>query len=102
MWCPDAVSLSRVFTNHGDFGTDDVSLGGQNMLFGMLVASNLAPWGTIDRFRGTWEHKKEDLGVAGMDFCRFWDDFGTAIWELLGNFGIQLCLFSCVFAGHVF
>ena len=50
------------FTNHGDFGTDVISFGGQNMLFGMLVASNLTPLGTIDRFRGAWEHKKEDLG----------------------------------------
>ena len=52
------------FTNHGDFGTDVVSFGSPNVSFGMLGAFNLAPWGTITRFRGTWEHKKEDLGVT--------------------------------------
>ena len=62
--CSFAVTC---FTNHGDFGTDVVSFGSQKMLFGMLVASNLAPWGTIERFRGTWEHKKGDLGVPGLD-----------------------------------
>ena len=29
---------------------------------GMLVASALAPWGTIEPYRGTSDHKKEDLG----------------------------------------
>ena len=56
----------------------------KTMTFGMLVASNLAPWGTIERIWGTWEHEKGDLGVPGLDFCRF-GDFGTAIWEFLAN-----------------
>ena len=29
----------------------------------MLNASNLAPWGTIERSRGASEHNKGDLGV---------------------------------------
>ena len=48
-------------------GADSVQFGAQNVSFGMLVASNLAPWGTIERFSGTREHKKGDLGVPGLD-----------------------------------
>ena len=40
-----------------------VSFGAQHVSFGTRVASNLMPWGAIGRFRGTWEHKKGDLGV---------------------------------------
>ena len=35
----------------------------RNVLFGMLVASTLAPWGTIKPSRRTSEHEKGDLGV---------------------------------------
>ena len=42
---------------------DVVSFSAQNVSFGMLVASSLTPWGTTERFRGTGEHKKEDLAV---------------------------------------
>ena len=92
--CSFAVTC---FTNHGDLGTDDVSFGGQNVLFGMLVASSLAPWGTIERFRRTWEHKKGDLGVPGLDFCRFWGDFGAAIQAFLANFRTTIVFFGmCV------
>ena len=46
-----------------NWGADVVKFGAQNVSFGMLVASTLVPRGTIERFRGTWEHKKGDLGV---------------------------------------
>ena len=62
---------------------DVVIFGARNMSFGMPVASALAPWGTIERSRGTWEHKKGDLGVqvwiafdlwwiSGLHFEGFW------------------------------
>ena len=54
------------FAIHGDLGrgsSDVVSFGAQNIPFGMPVASTLAPWGTIERSRGTSKHKKGDLEV---------------------------------------
>ena len=86
--CSFAVTC---FTNDGGFSADVVSIGAQNMSFGMFLASNLAPWGTSERFRGTWQHKKRDLGVPGLDFCRFWMDFGTAIWNFLSTLEQKLC-----------
>ena len=62
-WCLAVVSVFHVLQSVVIFGVDVVSLGAKNVSFGMLVASNLIPWGTIDRFRGTWEHKNGDLGV---------------------------------------
>ena len=50
-----------------------VSFGGQNMSFGMLVAYTSAAWGTVERSRGTSEHKNGDLGVQAwisFDFER--------------------------------
>ena len=40
---------------------------------GMLDAPTLAPWGTIGRSRGTWQHKKGYVGVQAwisVDFER--------------------------------
>ena len=48
-------------------GADVISFVAQNVSFGMLVASTLEPWGTIERFGGTWAHKRGDLGVPGLD-----------------------------------
>ena len=62
-WCPDVVSLSCVLQSTVIFGADAVSFGAQSAPFGMLVASNLTPWGTIERFRWTRERKKRDLGA---------------------------------------
>ena len=39
--------------------------------------STLAPWGTMGRSRGTWEHTKTRPWDPGLDFNRFWVDFGT-------------------------
>ena len=72
------------------------------------ILSNLAPkrviWhaccaqfgtlGTIERCRGTWEHTEGDLWVPGLDFYRFWKDFGAAIWEFLTNFGTTIVFFG--------
>ena len=59
-WCLDVVSTARVLQFMVISGADVVSFGTQKMLFGMLVASTLAPW---ERSRDTWEHKIGDLGV---------------------------------------
>ena len=67
------------------FGAAVFSFGAQNVSFSMLVASNLTPWGIIERFRGTWEHEKGDLGVQvwiSVDFGGIWGssfsaNFGT-------------------------
>ena len=44
-------------------GAGVVCFDAQELSFGMLAASALAPEGAIDRSRGTWEPKKGDLGV---------------------------------------
>ena len=50
--------------------------------------------GTIERCRGTWEHTEGDLGGPGLDFYRFWKDFGAAIWTFLANFGTTIVFFG--------
>ena len=34
------------------------------------------------------------LGVPGLDFYRFWTDFGAAIWTFLANFGTTIVFFG--------
>ena len=50
--------------------------------------------GAIERCRGTWEHTEGDLGGPGLDFYRFWKDFGAAIWTFLANFGTTIVFFG--------
>ena len=95
-WCPHSVSMAHFSQFAVIWDAHVVSFVVQNVSFGMLVASILAPRGTIDRFRGTWEHKKGDLEVPGLDFCRFWGDFGTAIWDLFAKLATKT-----VFASHL-
>ena len=82
-WYPDAFSVSCVEQSVVVFGGDVASFGAQKVLFGMLVASNLTPWGIIERFRDSWEHREGDLGVqvwisvdfawiSGPPFASFW------------------------------
>ena len=47
-WCLDAVSMSSVLQFAVIWGADVVSFGVQNLLFGILVASTLAPLGSIE------------------------------------------------------
>ena len=35
-----------------------------------------------------------DLGGPGLDFYRFWKDFGAAIWTFLANFGTTIVFFG--------
>ncbi len=55
--CLDVGSMSHVLQFSMIWGADFASL------FGMLVAPTLAPRVTIEGSRGTWEHKKGDVGV---------------------------------------
>ena len=50
------------FIINGDLRADVVSFGAHIVSFGMPVASTLASL-TIERSRGTWEHKKGNIGV---------------------------------------
>ena len=75
---------------------DVVSFGAQNVSSGMLVASTLAPWGTIERSRGTWEHKKGDLGIkAWISVDSGWTSgpHFDCFWQLLEQ---QMCFLFCV------
>ena len=62
-WCLGVVSMPHFLHFTVIWGAGDVSFGVQNVSFGILVASTLAPCGIIERSRGTWDHKKGDLGV---------------------------------------
>ena len=48
----------------------------------------------VERCRGTWEHTEGDLRGPGLDFYRFWKDFGAAIWTFLANFGTTIVFFG--------
>ena len=100
-WCLDVVLMSRVLQLTVIWGADIVSLVPQNVSFGMPVASTLAPWGIIERCRGTWEHKNRDWG-PGLDFC-IWDGFRDPFQKFLAMFWEQSrFLFSSFFPGHIF
>ena len=51
--------------------TDAVVFGAENLTFGRPVVSTFAPWVTMGRSRGTWEHKKGGLGVQALIFIDF-------------------------------
>ena len=82
-WCQDAVSMSLVFQLTLIWGVDVGSFGAQHVLFGMPVASTFSPWGTIERSRGTWEHKTGGHGVQA-------------------SISIDFVFFTCLFPGLVF
>ena len=98
----DAVSTSRVFEFAGNVGADSVKFGAENVLFGMLVAPNLAPWGPSSDAGGLGSTRKETLGVQAwisVDFGRFSGPPFGRFWPTLVQ---QLCFLACVFTGHVF
>ena len=85
-----------------NWGADVVKFDAQNVLFSMLVASNLAPGGPSSDAGGLGSTRKETLGfqawisidfgrISGLPFERFWPTLAQ-----------QLCFLACVFAGHVF
>ena len=81
------------FSIHGELGADVVKFGAHNVSFGMLVAPNLAPWGPSSVAGGLGRTQKE-IGGPGLDFFRFWKDFGVAIWTFLANFGTTIVFFG--------
>ena len=85
-----------------NWGADVVKFGAQNVSFGMLVASNLAPWGPSSDAGGLGSTRKETLGfqawisidfgrISGLPFERFWPTLEQ-----------KLGFLPYVFAGHVF
>ena len=85
-----------------NWGADVVKFGAQNVLFSMLVASNLAPWGPSIDAGGLGSTRKETLGfqawisidfgrISGLPFERFWPTLEQ-----------QLGFLAYVFAGNVF
>ena len=73
---------------------DTVSFGAQDLSFGRPGASTLAPWGTMGRSRGTWEHKKGHFGVHAWIFI----DFGWILGPHFESFsGIFENLIVCKF-----
>ena len=82
-------------------GGEVVSFLAQNVSFGMLVASTLAPRGTIERSRETSEHKKRDLGVhvwISVDL----DGFRDRILRVFGRLWKNKCFLLCMFTGRAF
>ena len=82
--------------------TDTVTFGAQNLSFGRPGASTFAPWGTMGRSRGTWEHKKGDLGVQAWIFIDFGWISGPHFESFSGSLDQHLCFVSCLFPGHFF
>ena len=85
-WCLDAVSISGVLQFIVAVGANVLSFGVQTFFFCILVASTLAPLGTIERFRETLEHKKGDLGVQAwisVDFGWILEPHLESSWPLL-------------------
>ena len=83
-------------------GADSVEIGAQNMLFGMLVAPNLAPWGPSSDAGGLGSTRKETLGVQAWISIDLGEISGPpfgCFWPTLAQ---QLSFWACVFAGHVF
>ena len=83
-------------------GADSAKCGAQNVLFGMLVAPNLAPWGPSSDAGGLGSTRKETLGVQAwisIDFGRISGLPFERFWLALAQ---QLCFLACVFAGRVF
>ena len=67
--------------------TDTVIFGPQNLSFGRPGACTLAPWGTMARSRGAWEHKNKDLGVQAWIFIDFGWISGPHFESLSGYLG---------------
>ena len=85
-----------------NWGADVVKFGAQNVLFSMLVASNLAPWGPSSDAGGLGSTQKETLGVQArisIDFGRISGPPFGRFWPTLEQ---QLGFLACVFADNVF
>ena len=87
------------FTIHCDLGRGCCQL---NMSFGMLAASTLPPWGTIERSRGTSDHKSRDLGVQAWISADFGWIARSHFQRVLTTFGTDKVFLLCVCTGHVF
>ena len=72
----------------------------QNLTFGRPVA----PWETMGRSRGTWEHKKGDLGIQALIFIDFGMISGPHFDSFSGTLDQNMCLchacFQVTFLNH--
>ena len=92
-WCLFAVSTSGVFQFTVNWGADVVKFDAQNVLFSMLVASNLAP--------GDHRAMLGDLGAHGrrpwgsrLGFLSILGGFRGCHLNVLANFGTQIRFFG--------
>ena len=64
-WCPDVASLSCASIFMMVLGADVVSFGAQGVIW-HAICVHFAPWGSIERSKGTWEHENGDLGFLSV------------------------------------
>ena len=83
---------------------DTVTCGTQNLSFGRPGASTLALLQTMGRSRGTWEHKKGDLGIQALIFIDFGMISGPHFDSFSGTLDQNMCLchacFQVTFLNH--
>jgi hypothetical protein len=82
------------FSIHGELGRGCCQIWCPKRVIWHACCAQFGTLGTIERCRGTWEHTEGDLGGPGLDFYRFWKDFGAAIWTFLANFGTTIVFFG--------
>ena len=100
-WCRVVVSISLFQQFTVFWGADVVNFGARKVSFGMPVASTLAPWVTLERSRGTWEHETRYLGVQAwmpIDFGWTLGPYSETCWVTLEQ---HLCFFVWLFPGRV-
>ena len=82
--------------------TDTIIFGTQNLPFGRPGASTLAPWGIMERSRGTWGLKKGNLGAQAWLFIDFGLISGPHFESFSDSLDENMCFFQCLFPGHFF
>ena len=83
-------------------GVDSVKVGAQNVSFGMLVAPNLAPWGTSSDAGGLGSTRKETLG-SRLGFLSILEGFRGRHLDVFGQLWHNNSVFlACVFVSHIF
>ena len=85
-----------------NWGADIFKFGVQNLLFSMLVASNLAPWGPSIDAGGLGSTRKETLGFLAWISFDFGGNSGPPCGSFWPTLEDKLCFLACVHAGQVF
>ena len=100
-WCADVISLANVLQISSISDADISICGVRKLSFGMLGASTSAPWGTIERSRFTWGHKKGDLKVTAWISI----DFGLVFGQRFDSCSVilmQIRFLSSLVSGSLF